>query len=111
MSYQDDIDAMDADVGGVLGEVPVTYEPEAGGSVLLVGMFDRDYVPQSPFDAAVDNRGPSVFLRGTEIAKLPVDPRLERPILIIDGQTFQPRAVTNDGPIGRGRRLLLSEVG
>jgi hypothetical protein len=111
MSFEDDIDAMDADVGETLGEVPVTYNPEAGGSVPLVGMFDRSHVPQSPFEAAVDNRGPSVFLRGTEIAKLPVDPRLERPTLIIDGQTFQPRAVTNDGPTGRGRRLMLSEVG
>ena len=111
MAFSGDIDAMDRDVGEVLGEVPVEYQPEAGGSVLLVGIFDRDYVPQNPFEATVDNRGPSVFLRGTEIAKLPMDPRLERPTVIVDGQTYQPRAVTNDGPTGRARRLFLSEVG
>ena len=111
MSFEEDIDAMDADVGAVLGEVDVTYEPEAGGSVPLVGMFDRDYVSQSPFEATVDNRGPSVFLRGTEVEKLAIDPRLDNPVLTITGQTYQSRAVTNDGPTGRGRRLMLSEVG
>lgn len=111
MSFQDEIDAMDRDVGVNLGEEAVTYEPSAGGSVVLVGMFDRDYNPQSPFEATVDNRGPSVFLRGTEVEKLALDPRLDNPVLTITGQTYQPRAVTNDGPTGRGRRLWLSEVG
>lgn len=111
MSFRDDIDAMDADVGATLGEVPVTYQPEAGGSVLLVGMFDRDYVRQNPFDAAVDNRGPSVFLRGTEVEKLAIDPRLDNPVLTITGQTYQSRAVTSDGPTGRARRIWVSEVG
>jgi hypothetical protein len=111
MSFFEDIDALDADVGEVLGEVAVVYQPEAGGSFNLAGMFDRDYVSQSPYESTMDNRGPSVFLRGTEVAKLPTDPRNDSPTLTISGQGYQVISTVNDGPTGRGRRLTLSEVG
>jgi len=111
MSFRDDIDAMDADVGDVLDEQAVTYDPLAGGSVALVGMFDRDYVLQSPFESSLDNRGPSVFIRGTEVEKLALDPREDNPTLTIAAQAYQVKSVLNDGPTGRGRRLMLSEVG
>lgn len=111
MTFAQDIDWLDDVVGQVLDEVAVTYQPAAGGSYGLAGMFDRDYVEQSPYESALDNRGPSVFLAGAQIELLPVDPRHDRPTLSISGQLYQVIKVINDGPTGRGRRLFLSEVG
>lgn len=110
MSFFDDIDDLDIDVGESLGEVPVEYRTSAGGSYSLVGMFDRSYEEQGVGQSNLDNRGPSVFLRGTEVAKLPTRPEEDDPDLIIDGDTYQVHQRKNDGPAGRGVRLFLHQV-
>lgn len=111
MSFQDDIDDMDIDVGASLGEVSVSYQPTAGPPVELLGMFDREYVELGNAQARVDSRGPSLFLRATEVAKLVVDPRQEDGQVTIDGQLYQVRKRVNDGPAGRGVRLHLHRIG
>lgn len=115
MSFLNDIDAMDADVNDGLGGVPVVYEPLAGGSFALVGMFDRSYVEQSPFESSLDNQGPSVFLAGSEVFKITdggaLDPLDDDPTVTIDGLMYRGKSTVNDGPVGRGRRLMLSKVG
>jgi hypothetical protein len=102
---------MDADVGETLGEVPVEYQPGAGGSFALVGMFDRSYEEQGIGQSRLDNRGPSVLFRGTEVAKLPVSPEEDDPTLFIGGESYQVRKRVNDGPTGRGVRLMLHRIG
>lgn len=101
---------MDADVGELLDEVPVVYQPAAGGLYNLVGMFDETYEEQGVAQSFLDNQGPSVMLRGTEVEKLPIDPQDDDPTLVIEGASYQVRKRVNDGPTGRGIRLHLHKV-
>lgn len=110
MSWLDDIDQLDADVGESLGEVAVEYRPSAGGSFDLVGMYDRTYVMQGAGESMLDEQGPSVFLRGTEAEKLPVRPENDEQTLVIDGQEFSAWKRTNDSTTGRGVRLWIQEI-
>lgn len=113
MTFAEEIHEMDDDIAVHLGgEVEsVVYQPAIGGLFNLTGIFDRGFVKQEPFESVLDNRGPSVFLSGAEVAKLPTDPRQDDPTITIRGQEYQAKSVVNDGPASGGRRIMLSEVG
>jgi hypothetical protein len=78
-----------------LGGVPVLYQPEVGAPVPVTGIFDEQFVlVKGDIEAGTEALGPAVFLR---LEDLPVDPKLDKPTLIIGGQLYKGRERHRDG--------------
>lgn len=87
MAFTDLILGVDRAAQTILGGETITYQPTAGGSVNIVGIFDAQYVlVKGSAEAGVEALGPAVFFRFSD---LPVDPEDDDPILTIRSVTYR----------------------
>ena len=102
MAFADLIAATDRAVQAHLGGEPVIYQPAAGASVPVTGIFDASFVfvQQSGVQAGVEAVTPAVFL---QLADLPTDPKQDDPILTIGGVDYR---VWERQPAGLGSIVL-----
>lgn len=83
----------------------ITYQPAVGGTVTLNGIFDAQYIlAKSDGEAGVETLGPAAFFSRSEVAKMPVDPELDDPTLVIRGVTY---SVTERRSAGLGALVLV----
>jgi hypothetical protein len=110
MSFALDMAMLDQDIPDVLGGEMVIYRPEAGGEHELLAIFDREYVEQGSYESEYSTRSPSIFLSGEEVAKLPIDPRDDNPVVVVRGQEYAAREVVTGGPASGDRRIHLTVI-
>lgn len=89
-----------------LGGVVVTYASQHAAPVEVEGLFDAQYVLADTGRADVEQAGPAVWLR---LSDLPVHPDDDEPLLTIEGRTYTVRERQPDG--AGGIRLLLHRSG
>lgn len=107
MAFPDLVNDIDLAAQAHLGGETVTYQPELGAPVDVVGLFDAQYVlAKGTAEAGVEAVGPAVFLR---IDDLPTDPEDDDPMLTIGGVDYR---VVERRPDGMGGIVLaLRKVG
>ena len=91
-----------------LGGTAVVYQPQAGDAVTVTGIFDDAYLEIDNGNSGVEEVGPSVWLK---LSDLPVHPESDNPVLTIHGLTYHVRGRQVDGTVGGGIRLLLQRYG
>lgn len=94
--------AMDRAVQAHLGAVEVTYQPAAGSSFPVAGIFDALYVLSSTGGslAGVETLGPAVSI---VLDDVPINPELDDPTLTIGGVAYR---VIGREPGGFGLMVL-----
>jgi hypothetical protein len=107
MAFRDTLAAVDAAVGGQLGE-PIVYTPGVGSPVTVQGIHDRGYLVADGSglgDAGVMTSRPAVSLMR---ADLPSDPKTDTAArLTIRAEVFKVWKVENDG---QGRLVLVLQL-
>jgi hypothetical protein len=103
MGFAAAIVAADAVVLGHLGSVSVEYQPTSGDPVTVQGIFDENYVLLEAGHGGVQQVGPAVSLR---VSELPVAPENDDPVLTIGGRLYRVREHQPDSLRGMSLFLL-----
>jgi hypothetical protein len=106
VAFDDLVAMIDLAVQDHLGGETITYRPELGAPVDVVGVFSEQYVlAKGTAEAGVETIGPAVFLSRDEHAKLPIEPEDDdEPTVTIRGADY--RVVERRGPDGMGGIVL-----
>lgn len=98
MSFRELVSDMD-DVAlatfGDADELAITYAPQGGAAVPVVGIFDEQYVlAKGSANAGVETLSPAVFFR---LDDLPADPMNDEPTIVIGGVSYRVHERLPDG--------------
>ena len=108
MPFANLVESIDLTCQTHLGGVEITYAPEVGDPVKVVGMFDNpDLVTERGDGGGVEQVAPSVVVR---LKDLPVDPDDDNPTITVDGVDYTVRGRDKDGITGGSIRLTLRKV-
>lgn len=108
MSYSDLITATDRATQDHLGGVTATYTPDGGAAVLVVGMFDENFVLNDPERPGVEMVAPVFTARIADFITDPLDD--DDPDISILGVAYTVEQRITDGTIGGSVRLLLHKA-
>lgn len=101
------VENLDRAVLGHLGGVSIVFQPEAGAAVPVKGIFDPRYVLSDQGNSDVEQVSPAVWLK---LSDLPPHPFRGRPLVIVDGVTYNVQERRTDGQLGGSVVLILKRA-